>query len=149
MSMPENIYDIDNSYPMQIRVCLMVLQENLNRRFREAGYSITHKQWKIMTVIQSEEGLSQQELAKLYRSSKVTIVRFLDRLAEDGLIVRRKDPQDGRRNRIYLTKKGRQLQSELTPLAQANSTRLRKGLEDSDIKTLLATLNKIIANGED
>ncbi|GAB7023599.1 MarR family winged helix-turn-helix transcriptional regulator [Salidesulfovibrio brasiliensis] len=143
-----DIYDIDNSYPMQIRSCLMILQENLNRRFREAGHSVTHNQWKIMTFIENEEGLSQQDLARRYRSSKVTIVRFLNKLEKDGLIVRKKDPEDGRCNRLYLTEKGRSLQAELTPLARANANLLRQGLSDNDIETLLATLKTIIANGD-
>lgn len=142
------IYDITTSYPMKLKECIMLLQETLNRRFKEAGYRITHKQWQILTFVRSKEGLSQKELATMYKSSKVAIVRFLDRLEEDGLVLRENDFRDKRRNRILLTEKGRALQEELAPIALDNANRMREGLDDADVEKLIGMLGVIASNGK-
>lgn len=127
---------------------MILLQETLNNRFKEAGYNITHKQWQILTFIRNQEGLSQKELAALYKSSKVAIVRFLDRLERDGLVYRKSDYRDKRRNQIFLTDKGRSLQMELAPIALDNAGKMRSGLTDSDVESLVEMLGTIASNGK-
>jgi len=57
----------------------MVLQETLNKRFRDAGFRVTHNQWKILFLIRQEEGVTQkgidqavseQQSTPLFDSSK-------------------------------------------------------------------------------
>jgi len=128
---------------------MMILQESLNQKIREAGYSMTHQQWIVLTILSHEDGLSQQELAARYRSSKVTILRFIDRLEKMEFVIRQKDPKDGRRNCIYLTDKGRDVQAELSPMAKENALRLSQGISNEDMAIFLKAMATIIDNAKE
>jgi DNA-binding MarR family transcriptional regulator len=47
------------------------------------------------------------------------MVRTIDRMVRDGLVMRVPDPNDGRVSRIFLTERGHALRSELVPRAVA------------------------------
>ena len=51
--------------------------------------------------------ISQQELADQLLSDKVSMVRILDCLAEDGYIERRVNPNDRRQHLLYITEAGK------------------------------------------
>ncbi|MBP5971427.1 MarR family transcriptional regulator [Brasilonema sp. CT11] len=60
------------------------------------------------------DGLIQSELASLMQVEAPTITKMIHRMEKAGLLERRKDEEDGRICRIYLTMKGRSLQEPVT-----------------------------------
>jgi DNA-binding MarR family transcriptional regulator len=56
------------------------------------------------------DGLTQSELADCMCIQPATITRMLDRIEKVGLVERRKDAEDQRVSRVYLTEAGRSLQ---------------------------------------
>jgi DNA-binding MarR family transcriptional regulator len=126
--------------------CSKLLRESLNQRFSEAGYKVTPEQWALLAHLWQQDGLSQQALASRFHRSKVSAFQLINRLEEQGLLFRRSDPGDGRSNLIYLTPKGRSIQSALVVLAQENMTRALAGISEAELKTAKSVVRKIINN---
>ncbi len=89
-------YDVNESFPMLIANCEKHMRESLNKRFREAGYSITTEQWIILVHLGQQDGISQQELANRYNRSKVSALNLIKKLKKDEYVVRETDPNDAR-----------------------------------------------------
>lgn len=126
--------------------CSKLLRERLTLRFMNAGYSVTAEQWAILAHLWQQDGLSQQALANRFHRSKVAAFQLISRLEKQGLVVRRPDPVDGRSNLIYLTSKGRAIQSALVALAKENMARALDGIAEADLETAKSVVRKIISN---
>ena len=57
--------------------------------------------------------ISQQGLADMLRTDKVSMVRILDCLAEDGYIERRVNPKDRRQHLLHITEAGKPWMNEI------------------------------------
>ncbi len=65
-----------------------------------------------------QDGLTQSEVADELCVQPATITKMLDRMVESGLVERRKDVDDQRVSRIYLTAKGMALQGPVAVVWQ-------------------------------
>jgi len=126
--------------------CSKLLRESLGIKFASAGFKVTSEQWAILAHLWQQDGLSQQALANRFHRSKVAAFQLISRLEDQGLVVRRPDPNDGRSNLIYLTSKGRQIQSDLVALAQKNMTQALDGISQADLETAKSVVRRIINN---
>ena len=93
-----------------------LLRTYADQRARRLG--ITRAQWAVMARLEQSEGLKQSELAEVLDLQPISLTRLLDRLAENGLIERRPDPNDRRANRLYLTPAARPLLKQLSELGE-------------------------------
>ena len=79
------------------------------------------------------EGLKQSELAEMLDLQPISLTRLLDRLADNGLIERRADPNDRRANRLFLTPAARPLLERLAELgAEHDGDGARRPRRQSD-----------------
>ena len=83
-----------------------------DQRARSQG--MTRAQWVILARVERQPGLSQSELAAICEVEPITIVRLVDRLEKRGLLERRRDAEDRRINRLYLTPAAAPLMRELS-----------------------------------
>jgi len=109
-------------------------------------YGATRAQWAVLARLNRCEGLKQSELAELLDLQPISLTRLLDRLAENGLIERRPDPNDRRANRLYLTPAARPLLDRLTALGEEVMGHVLDGLDDKAIARLHADLDVIRDN---
>lgn len=63
----------------------------------------------ILMQLWQEEGLTQSQLAGQMCVEPPTVTKMLQRIEQQGLIVRRPDDHDARVSRVYLTEAGRAL----------------------------------------
>lgn len=66
------------------------------------AYGMTRAQGIILTRLERQPGLSQNEMAALCEVEPITVGRLVDRLEARGLIERRADPTDRRIRRLHL-----------------------------------------------
>jgi MarR family transcriptional regulator for hemolysin len=93
-----------------------LLRTYADQRARQFG--ISRAQWTVLMRLDRFEGLKQSELAEVLDLQPISLTRLLDRLAENGLIERRPDPNDRRANRLYLTPAARPLLGQLSKLGE-------------------------------
>jgi DNA-binding MarR family transcriptional regulator len=97
---------------------------------------VTGRQTATMIAI-AEEPASQRELARRLGVDRTTMVALIDELEQSGLVERRTDPDDRRRNVLELTRTGRDTlvraraasdraeQEFLAPLSAEDAVRFR------------------------
>lgn len=87
-------------------------------------------------------------LAERALSQQPTLTKVLDRMAEDGLVVRLGDTTDRRRVLLRLTEKGQRLAAELVPLARQHEARVLAGYSQREAAALKRALKTLIARTE-
>jgi len=113
---------------------------------RARQYGMTRAQWAVLFRLDRSEGLKQSELAELLDLQPITLTRLLDRLAGNGLIERRADPNDRRANRLFLTPAARPLLERLSTLGEAMMDTVLAGLDANSVERLLADLGTLREN---
>ena len=151
MKAAEESFVITDKFPTDalswlMATCSKVLRERLAVRFSKAGYSVTPEQWAILGRLGQQDGMSQQALADRFHRSKVAAFQLISKLEAQGLVERRKDPNDARSRLVYLTKEGRRVQEALVELARENMAAALEGVEEADLETAKKVVRTIIGN---
>lgn len=115
-----------------------MLRTYADQRARQFG--ISRAQWVVLIRLDRSEGLKQSELAEILDLQPISLTRLLDRLAENGLIERRADPNDRRANRLYLTPAARPLIEQLGKLGLDMMETVLDGLDGKANERLLRDL---------
>jgi MarR family transcriptional regulator for hemolysin len=113
----------------------------LDDRMGERGASLWN--WILLRTAAEHEGSSQREVAAHMHIEPPTLVRHLDQLADEGLVERRRDEQDRRVTRVYLTPAGRRRLAELHGIAQEVDDELRTLLSAREVEVLGRALMRI------
>jgi DNA-binding MarR family transcriptional regulator len=74
---------------------------------REVGLSAAT--WFLLTMLIDEDGISQGEVSDRFEVDPSRITRLAQRLEKEGLLRRRRDPEDNRVVRLHATEEGRRL----------------------------------------
>jgi DNA-binding MarR family transcriptional regulator len=110
--------------------------------FRPAGAQGTG----VLMRLLEQDGLTQVALARLQRIESPTLCRMVDRLERDGLVERRRHPDDRRAICVYLTATGRRA-ARRGQASAGDVERALFGVLDADEREQLAAmLDRLIAN---
>lgn len=120
----------------------------IRRRFdeRARGVGATRAQWKALFVLSRNEGLNQGALADRLEVEPITLCRMIDRLEEAGLVERRRDPNDRRAWRIFLTDAARPKIAQLQALANDMFEDILIGISPGERDQFAHTLNTLRDN---
>lgn len=94
---------MDSNLAFCVAETALVLRRDFDRR--AAALGVTRAQWRVLARLGRQDGLRQVELADALDVEPITLCRMIDRLADAGLVERRRDEQDRRAWRIHLTHK--------------------------------------------
>jgi MarR family transcriptional regulator for hemolysin len=119
------------------------VHDELDRRLAERGASLWN--WVLLKEAANAEGASQRELAQHMRIEPPTLVRHLDKLAQEGLVERRPDPDDRRVVRVVVTPAGLARLRELHDVVHELDGELRGILTKRDLEVLNRALPRINA----
>src|SRR5579864_3870422 len=98
---------------------------------------MTRAQWSVLFRLDRSEGLKQSELAEILDLQPISLTRLLDRLADNGLIERRADPNDRRANRLYLAPAAKPLLGRLSELGADMMETVLDGLDEKSVERML------------
>lgn len=119
------------------------VHDELDRRLATHGASLWN--WVLLKEAANAEGASQRQLAQHMRIEPPTLVRHLDKLAEEGLVERRPDPDDRRIVRVVVTPAGLARLRELHAVVYELDDELRGILTKRDVEVLNRALPRIHA----
>jgi DNA-binding MarR family transcriptional regulator len=106
-------------------------------------FNIRPVQYGVLTVIELNPGLKQQDVCLALGIRRANFVTLLDDLERRGLAERGPSANDQRANALYLTDKGKALMRELRKVNKAHEDRIAAGLSREKRNLLIQTLNKI------
>lgn len=117
-------------------------RELFDARLAESGGSLPT--WIVLSqAIDSPVSPSQSELAARMGIGGATLVRHLDRLEADGLVVRRGDPDDRRVTRVDITPAGRRRHRQLAAVADAYDREVKALMSDEEEQTFRRVLERL------
>jgi DNA-binding MarR family transcriptional regulator len=140
----ETVLVIDEAIGVLVAVTSRLMDRIFNARL--SRHNVSFGQWPILMNLWAEEGISQRELSRRVSIDEGTTTRTLDRMASEGLVVRKNDKNDRRQHNIYLTAKGRNLRDSLVPLALASNDQAISTLSPREVEALRKILGKMIAS---
>jgi MarR family transcriptional regulator for hemolysin len=111
-------------------------------------YDITHGYTYFLLELYQQDGLTQTELHQRIKIEQPTVVRTLDRMERDGLIVRKPSSNDRRVTHIYLTQKALLSRSNVLSCAEQLNQCLLRDLPQDECLNLDNVLQKLIKNLE-
>jgi len=109
-------------------------------------HAMTRAQYATLAKVERQDGLGQHELAEMLEVQPIAMVRLIDQLSAEGLIERRADAHDRRRNRLYLTEAGRARLASLADFKERLGADLFAGIAGEDLRHLLQTLDRLHGN---
>lgn len=114
-------------------------------------HNISHGRFGVMMLLMKScsidgnlIGMTPAELADNARVTRATMTGLIDTLERDGLVRREADAHDRRMMRICLTPKARQFLEKMLPGHFRRMAALMAPLSESERKTLVRLLNKIL-----
>src|SRR5690242_17999704 len=117
----------------------------LQRRLARFGVPFGH--WAFLRILWESDGLTQRELSREAGVMEPTTSGALKAMQSRGYIARRRLAGNRRKIHIFLTRKGRALQSKLVPLAEEVNRIAVRGVPARDVaatrRTLLAVLESL------
>ena len=93
-----------------------------------------------------QQGLTQSEVAQQLAVQGATITDILQRMEEAGLVTRRRDPDDNRLVRVYLTELGRKKERFIMDQFLKLECAVFAGFEESERLQLRKLLNRAMNN---
>lgn len=90
------------------------------------------------------DGVTQKHLVSKLGIEQATMANTLNRMERDGLITRRKDPEDGRSQLVWLTDQARALHAPAVAAAEGVNHDLLAPLTVDERQQLAALMRKVI-----
>lgn len=108
---------------------------------------VTARELAVLLLLDAREPESQQQAAGRVGVDRTTMVGLLDALEEKGLVSRRPDAADRRRNVVVLTEPGRAALQQATRASDAAERQLLDRLDAAEAEQLRSLLRRIAADG--
>lgn len=125
------------------RMCRL-MRKRLHSLLEDTG--LHRGQHFILHVLWEEEGIMHSELAARSCVQPATITNALKRMEKAGLVERRRDTEDERVSRVYLTEAGRDMRSKVEDTFRNFEAQAFAGLSEEEVATLRALLLRVQNN---
>jgi DNA-binding MarR family transcriptional regulator len=114
---------------------------------REMGVSAGT--WFSLVLLSKKDGISQGELSQKFEIDPSRVTRLAKRLEREGLILRKRDPEDHRIVRMFLTESGRGLVEDLSEHRVRFDRRIAAMLSPEELTELRRMLGVLTENMKD
>src|ERR671920_2494589 len=101
---------------------------------REVGLSAAT--WFLLSMLIEEDGISQGEVSHRFEVDPSRITRLAQRLQDEGLLRRKRDPEDNRVVRLYITEEGRLLIEDCQERRERFESRFRREFSSEELAEL-------------
>ena len=109
-------------------------------------FNIGSGQYMYLIHLYKNDGLSQEELTEILNIDKGTTAKSIKKLETEGFVMRVKDKNDKRINRVYLTPKALEITDEFLSSINAWENTLTSNLSYAEKEQALTLLKKITYN---
>jgi DNA-binding MarR family transcriptional regulator len=114
---------------------------------REVGLSTAT--WFLLSMLIEEDGISQGEVSHRFEVDPSRITRLAQRLQDEGLLRRKRDPEDNRVVRLYITEEGRLLIEDCQERRERFESRFRREFsteELAEFRRVLGVVSRLMQN---
>ena len=115
--------------------------------FEEVGFNPYH--YSVLALLDEGACETQVTIAEALNLDRSSLVGLLDTLEQNGLVERRRDPNDRRRHVVSLTTQGRRQLASFRKLAQRVEEEILAPLDDDDRATLHRVLLELATHRDE
>jgi DNA-binding MarR family transcriptional regulator len=134
--------NLDTYLPYRLSVASNKVSSLIAKAY-EVRFGLTIPQWRVLVILAEGLVLSQKHLIERTAMDKVTISRAVTALVTRGLVVRTTQAHDRRIDLLSLAEAGRQIVSEVTPIALEFERALVAAFEPAHIQLLDSLLREL------
>ena len=109
-------------------------------------YEISYEQWEVIKAIHENEGLTQIQIAKTTGKEPASVSRTIKYLCKKNILTKEKDKKNKRKNKIFLTDKGRLLCHNARTCVDSVSKSYLNNIYDREVNLLIKILERIQSN---
>lgn len=131
------------SFDRDLLIILHDVARTLRTKFDQkarATHAMTRAQWVILSRLERQPGMSQNEMAAVCEVEPITVGRLIDRLEARGLVERRADPTDRRIKRLHLLPAAKPILETINDARESMNARISAGLDEKTRNTLIDAL---------
>lgn len=139
-------FEFEKSFGRALGVAHTNLFKHLSKLMKAVQLPITPEQFGLMTHLWKQDGLSQQELAVLTCRDRANVTRLIDILEREGIVERRDDSTDRRVFKIFLTKKGKDIEDKMADVAKQAIKDATQGVTKEELEICMKVLRKTKEN---
>jgi DNA-binding MarR family transcriptional regulator len=140
--MPNKTLDLDHFTPYRLSVVTNRVSSAIARHYSDR-FELSIPEWRVMAVLGQAPGLSAREVAERTAMDKVQVSRAVASLLAAKRLTRTAHAKDGRVAHLSLTLKGREIYSQVVPLALALEQQFLSVLNLRERKALDGLLEKL------
>ena len=119
-----------------------IFAHGLTARIKPLG--LTTGTFPALLELWETDGLTQKQLVERLDIEQATMAYTLARMERDGLVVRKKETNEGRVQRVWLTDRARDLRGPAIAAAQEENAVRLAGLTEDERRQFIALLQKVI-----
>lgn len=112
------------------------------------AYGLYRGQPILLFLLNRKNGRTASELAEKMNVEPATITKMTKRMESAGYIERKKDPEDNRKIRIYLTEKSKAILDEIQSIDDDVTEKLFTDFSDDELDMLFTLLSKVKYNAQ-
>ncbi|MCI8332237.1 MAG: winged helix-turn-helix transcriptional regulator [Clostridiales bacterium] len=127
------IHDLSKIFHGRLRQ--LAEESGLNESYRHILFHLSH-----------QDGVTQLALAEMTRLKPPTISVTLQKMQEEGYVERKRDEEDLRNTRVFMTEKGRAFNEEAKSLVESLDSAAIAGFDETEKQQLMAMLFRIRDN---
>ena len=124
------------------RLCMSVA----NRAHGEDQTRVQHSARIILVRLSKRDGQTQAELVRASKMTPPSISTMLKNMESEGLIIRKKDEEDQRITRVYLTDLGRATEEKNFEVIRRVDALAMEGISEDEQRSLVEVLLKMREN---
>lgn len=138
-------FDFTSLFSYSVRVFYQSVSSSVADLY-ETDYNLTASEWRILIILGPHRCMAAKEIVEASSMDKVTVSRAVVSMQKKSLLKRDIDGDDKRKSALRLTKDGRDVYLSLLPKVLKLQKRLVHGLSEEELRTFLATMDRISAN---
>lgn len=137
-------FQIDEHTGILIKKAARLFEQAANKNLDKLG--VTYSQTIFLVRLWENDGQTQIELTKSAGLKQPSVVRILDRMERDDLVIRKRNKDDRRIFNFYLTEKAKKACRHLEKQANAMHAAATHNISKDDIKKFNLIIKCIIEN---
>jgi len=138
-------HNFTQSLPMMLYRALDVVMPRFRVIFKEFG--LTEQQWRVLRILWEQESITLGFLAEVTLIPAPSLVGILDRLADQGLVLRVRSDSDRRSVLISATDEGKKLHLKVKPKVEKAYAQLQELIGSKEWQIIIDNLEKVIVLG--
>jgi MarR family transcriptional regulator for hemolysin len=138
------VFNLDDCMAFIANRSAKIFAEALEKEFRP--YNMTRSQWIAMYYIYTSDSITQRELADKMSIKEPSVVRLLQKLETDGLLLRSGTQADRRVKQLQLSDKGVLLYLDLLPVVEKFKDDIISNISEKDLQAFKHVLGVMVEN---